>query len=60
MSTLPTCGTKMTWAARGPGDPDVSRNELISALHLATMWDLKGVRLLHFCLLAWLSNHYHD
>ncbi|KIK05795.1 hypothetical protein K443DRAFT_130215 [Laccaria amethystina LaAM-08-1] len=27
----------------GPGDPDVPRNGLISALHLATMWDLKDV-----------------
>lgn len=28
----------------GPGDPDVPRNGLISALHLATMWDLNDIR----------------
>ncbi|EDR07927.1 uncharacterized protein LACBIDRAFT_327720 [Laccaria bicolor S238N-H82] len=32
----------------GPGDPDVPRNGLISALHLATMWDLNDVRQLQF------------
>lgn len=27
-----------------PGDPDVPQSGLISALHLATMWDLKDIR----------------
>ena len=38
----------MTRLARGPGDPDVPRNGLVSALHLATMWDLNDVRHLQF------------
>ena len=40
----------MTRLARGPRDPDIPRNGLISALHLATMWDLNDVRQLQFSI----------